>query len=141
MNAAGAILRIFSFVLVALLLPAAGIAATPDRDPAPHLDLTDTPESPIDLRSASFGQRGTDLVLRMTTESEWDPAVLFPDSGRALCVRIYYGTLRSPRRQLTLNLMAASCSGAMPIFRRNGSQRGSSPCRFQIRVSPVAFTH
>jgi len=101
-NAAGPILRIFSFVLVALMAPASSVAATPSRDPAPHFDLADTPESPIDLRSASFGQRGTDLVLRMTTEGEWDPAVLLPNSGRALCVRIYYGTLRSPRSRLCL---------------------------------------
>lgn len=35
---------------------------------------------------------------------------------------IYFGTVTS-------NLIAASCSGAMPSFRRNGSQRGSE-CRF-----------
>ncbi|MGH2899843.1 MAG: hypothetical protein ACRDMZ_14310, partial [Solirubrobacteraceae bacterium] len=100
MNLAGRILKIFSFALVTLALPMPAGAATPNRDPAAHLDRVDAPQSPLDLRSVAFGQRGTEMVLRMQTVGEWDPAVLLPGSGRALCVRIYYGTLRSPRSRI-----------------------------------------
>ena len=99
-NPAAAILRIFSFALVALLLPAAAPAATPDRGPLPHVDQPDAAGSPLDLRSVSFGQRGTELVLRFTTAGEWEPSQLVAGSGNAFCVQIFYGQLRTPRGRI-----------------------------------------
>ncbi|HWI08448.1 MAG TPA: SGNH hydrolase domain-containing protein [Solirubrobacteraceae bacterium] len=100
MIAARRILRIFSLTLVALLVPSAGLAATPDRDPRPHGDRLDTQGSPLDLRSVSLGQRGTELVLRIATAGEWEPTQLSPLERRALCVKLYYGQLRTPRSQI-----------------------------------------
>ena len=100
MNAAGRILRIFSFALIALVLPAASPAATVSRDPLPHADAADVPASPLDLRSATFGQRGTELVLRFATEGEWESAQLAAGSGNALCVKIFYGQLTTPRARV-----------------------------------------
>jgi SGNH domain (fused to AT3 domains) len=99
-NVTGPILRIFSLTLVGLLLPAGAPAATISRDPAPHDDQADAAQSPLDIRAAAFGQRGTELVLRVTTAGEWDAAALAPGSGAALCVRIFYGTQTSPRSRL-----------------------------------------
>ena len=54
-------------------------------------------DSPLDLRSVAFGQRGTELVLRIATAGEWELAQLSSIEGRALCVKIFYGALRTPR--------------------------------------------
>jgi hypothetical protein len=91
----------FSFALVGLLLTAvAAGAAGPDREPTPRIDPSDAPASPLDLRSVSFGQRGTELVLRFRTAGQWQPSQLAPGSGNALCVRIHYGEIRTPRSRL-----------------------------------------
>lgn len=101
MTAPRAVLRIFSFALVALLSTSASAgAAGLDREPTPRTDPADAVHSPLDLRAVSFGQRGTELVLRFRTAREWEPAQLTPGSGRALCVRIHYGNLRTPRSRL-----------------------------------------
>lgn len=100
MNAAAAILRIFSFALVALLAPAAAHAATPNRDPLPHVDQPDAPGSPLDVRSLAFGQRGTELLLRFTTAGDWEPSQLVGGSGNAFCVQIFYGRLVTPRSRI-----------------------------------------
>lgn len=103
MNAPGPVLRIFSCALLGLLLLAAtASAASPNRDPKTYIDAADAPDSPLDLRAVSFGQRGTELVLRFRTAREWDLALLTPGSGRALCVRIFYGTLRTPRARVCI---------------------------------------
>jgi hypothetical protein len=98
-NAAGRILRVFSCALALLAVPATSVAATPDRDPPTHADGADAPSSPLDLRSVSFGQRGTELVLRITTAGAWESADLSV-AGRALCVQLYYGELTTPRARL-----------------------------------------
>lgn len=101
MNCAVRILRIFSFALIALFLPAAAAAAAgPNRDPLAHADVADAPRSPLDLRSVTFGQRGTEIVMRMTTAGEWEPSQLAPGSGNALCVKIFYGKLPTPRARV-----------------------------------------
>ena len=83
---AGRILRVFSCALALLAVPATSAAAAPDRDPLPHLDAIDASGSPLDMRAAAFGQRGTELVLRITTEGEWDTSQLSAAEGRALCI-------------------------------------------------------
>lgn len=93
-------LRIFSFATVALLLLAASAVAAPKRDPSPHLDGVDASPSPLDLRSVAFGQRGIELVMQLKTAGEWEAAQLSPALGRALCVKLYYGNLRTPRSQI-----------------------------------------
>jgi len=90
----------FSFAFVGLLLTAVDAGAAPDREPTPRIDAADAPGSPLDLRAASFGQRGTELVLRFRTAGEWEPSQLAPGSGNALCVRIHHGELRTPRSRL-----------------------------------------
>ncbi len=94
------ILRLFSLALVVLLLPATSFAATPNRDPRPHADLADAIASPLDLRQYAFGQRGTELVLRVTTAGEWETTQLSATEGRALCVRLFYGKLATPRARI-----------------------------------------
>ncbi len=100
MKSPGTILRIFSFALVGLLLASASAAAAVDREPKPHLDKVDAPGSPLDLRSATFGQVGTEILMRLTTAGDWEPAQLAAGSGAALCVQLYYGKLPTPRSQV-----------------------------------------
>ncbi len=100
MNAAGRILRLFSCALALLVLPATSAAQTPDRDPEPHVDAADVPASPLDLRAVTFGQRGTQLVMRITTAGAWDAAQLSGAVGRALCIDLYYGELPTPRSRV-----------------------------------------
>lgn len=105
MNAAERILRVFSsalVVVVAASLPAAAGAATPNRDPKPHRDRADAIDSPLDLRSVSFGQRGTQLLWRVTTARDWQVSQLSPIGGRALCIKFFYGTLPTPRARICL---------------------------------------
>ena len=100
MNAAGRILRLFSCALALLAVPATSVAAGPDRDPAPHADAPDAGASPLDLRAVTFGQRGTQLVLRITTEGAWEVSQLSGAAGRALCIDLYYGQLPTPRSRV-----------------------------------------
>jgi hypothetical protein len=99
-NAAGRFLRVFSCVLAVLVLPSSSIAATPNRDPLPHADAIDAATSPLDLRAVTFGQRGTQLFMRITTGGAWEPSELGAASGRALCVDLYYGSLPTPRARV-----------------------------------------
>ncbi|HVF78458.1 MAG TPA: SGNH hydrolase domain-containing protein [Solirubrobacteraceae bacterium] len=91
----------FSFAVAALLLTAVSAAAAgPNREPTPRSDAADAPGSPLDLRTVSLGQRGTELVLRFRTAGEWEPTQLAAGSGNTLCVRLHYGELRTPRARL-----------------------------------------
>ena len=99
MNAAGRILRVFSSAVAVLAVSAASATAAPSRDPLPHADNADTPASPLDLRSVTLGQRGTQLVMRITTEGEWEPAELAV-AGQSLCIDMYYGKLPTPRSRV-----------------------------------------
>ncbi len=102
MSAPGAVLRIFSFAFVALLLSISDAAAeAPDRDPRTYFDAADAPASPLDLRAVSFGQRGTELLLRFRTAREWQPSDLAA-AGHALCVQVFYGKLTTPRARLCI---------------------------------------
>ena len=100
MTASGRILRVFSCALAVLALCATSAGAAPNRDPLPHADRVDTAGSPLDLRAVTLGQRGTQLVMRIATEGEWEPAQLTPHSGRALCIDFHYGKLPSPRSRV-----------------------------------------
>lgn len=100
MTAPGAVLRIFSCALSALLLTAVNAAAAgPDRDPKMYFDAADVPGGPLDLRAVSFGQRGTELVLRFRTAGDWEPTDLAA-AGHALCVQVFYGKLTTPRARV-----------------------------------------
>ena len=117
MNAAGSILRVFSSALVvvlAMLLPASAGAATPNRDPSPHSDRADAIDSPLDLRSVTFGQRGTQLIWRVTTAGEWDVSQLSPSEGRALCVKFFYGNLPSERSRICVFSVATEAARPRP---------------------------
>jgi hypothetical protein len=98
-TAAGRILRLFSCALAVLAVSATSAAAAPNREPQPHADGADAGASPLDLRAVTFGQRGTQLVLRIVTAGEWDPAELAAP-GRALCIDLFYGSLPSPRSRV-----------------------------------------
>ncbi len=111
MLAARRILRIFSLTLVAFVLPASSLAAAPERDPPLHADPVDARASPLDLRAASLGQRGTELVLRLATTREWEPSDLTSAAGRALCVKLFYGTLRTPRSRICVYDKGEGLSG------------------------------
>ena len=111
MNPAARILRIFSCALVALVLHAESAAAAPNRDPLAHLDEADAAESPVDMRSISFGQRGTELVLHVTTAGEWEPAQLSSTEGRGLCISLFYGRLLTPRARICVFDKGANTPG------------------------------
>lgn len=83
-----------------MVLPASAGAATPNRDPAPHSDRADAIDSPLDLRSVTFGQRGTQLIWKVTTAGKWQISQLSPIEGRALCVKFFYGNLPTERSRI-----------------------------------------
>jgi hypothetical protein len=102
-NAAGRILRLFSCALALLVVPSTSLAAAgPDRDPVAHADAADAGASPLDLRTVTFGQRGTQLVMRITTAGDWQVSQLSGAAGRALCVDLYYGELLTPRSRVCI---------------------------------------
>ena len=72
-----------------------------DRDPLPHADIADAPASPLDLRSVTLGQRGTQLVMRLQTEGEWQPVQLSA-AGQSLCINLHYGKLPTPRSRVCI---------------------------------------
>ena len=47
-----------------------------------------------------MGQRGIELVLRITTAGAWETSQLSATEGRALCVKLFYGALPTPRSRL-----------------------------------------
>src|SRR4051794_16198865 len=49
---------------------------------------------PLDLASASLGQDGTQLQLRITTRGAWGPEQLDPEGSRALCLTLSSGTTK-----------------------------------------------
>jgi hypothetical protein len=60
-------------------------------DPLAVPSYTDAKDAndPLDLRAASFGQSGTDIVLRLRTAQPWKPRDLAP---QAMCVALHRGT-------------------------------------------------
>lgn len=100
--AAGRILRVFSCALALLAMSAASAGAAINRDPLPRADGAETAGSPLDLRAVTFGQSGTQLVLRITTERDWETSQLRAMPGRDLCVNLFYGELPTPRSRLCI---------------------------------------
>ena len=99
---AGRILRVFSCALALLGVFAASAGAALNRDPLPHADGAETPGSPLDLRTVTFGQSGTKLVMRITTGHEWETSHLRSPPGRDLCVNLFYGQLPTPRSRVCI---------------------------------------
>ncbi|HEV2061095.1 MAG TPA: SGNH hydrolase domain-containing protein [Solirubrobacteraceae bacterium] len=100
MTGSGRFLRLFSWALVALLVGPGSAGAAVDREPKPHADAADAAESPLDIRSFAMGQRGIELVLRITTASDWETSQLSWPEGRTLCVKLFYGAQPTPRSRL-----------------------------------------
>lgn len=99
MYGARRILRHFSSAVVALLVFASAAGAV-DREPKPHADAADAAASPLDIRSFAMGQRGIELVLRITTQAPWETSQLSSPEGRTLCVKLFYGAQPTPRSRL-----------------------------------------
>ncbi|MEA2155372.1 MAG: peptidoglycan-N-acetylglucosamine deacetylase [Solirubrobacteraceae bacterium] len=85
-------------VLAAVLAQSAAASRAPG--PARVADALDTPASPLDLTSVSFGQVHERMALQVTTAGEWTAADLVPGSGRSICVRLFYGPVPGPRARL-----------------------------------------
>lgn len=87
--------------LVAVAATAAPAAAAPRTGaPRPHADAGDVPASPLDIRSVTFGQRGDQLVLRLTTAGRWSSKQLSRSLGRYVCIKLFYGRLTAPRARI-----------------------------------------
>ena len=110
MNAAPRILRVFSLALALLAMSAASASAAPDRDPKPHADGVDAAGSPLDMRAVTLGQRGTQLVMRITTEGEWEPGQLSVP-GQAICIELFYGRLPTPRSRVCVRDAGEGAAG------------------------------
>lgn len=86
-------------VLLAAAPASAGAGATPEG-PSTRNDPVDVPGSPLDITSLTFGQQRDRFVLKVTTAAPWTADQLFPAAGRSLCVKLFYGRLRSPRSRV-----------------------------------------
>lgn len=82
------------------MVSAASAGAAVDREPKPHADAADAGSSPLDIRSIAMGQRGIELVLRITTELPWETSQLSSPEGRSLCVKLFYGAQPTPRSRV-----------------------------------------
>jgi len=89
-------------VLAGLLIVAAGPAhaAALRFGPPSHRDARDVAGSPLDVTSATFGQREARLELRLNTRAPWSASDLDLAAGRALCVELFYGTRSAPRSRM-----------------------------------------
>jgi SGNH domain-containing protein len=87
-------------------------APPPPWNPAPAVHASPaTPQAgPLDLASASLGQDGTELVLRVTTRGRWKAAQLSHRGPRTLCLALASGKTR-------FALCLAAVDGK-PILRR-----------------------
>ena len=88
-------------------------APPPPWNPAPAVhESPATPQAgPLDLASASLGQDGTELVLRVTTRGgKWKPAQLNHRGPRALCLTVASGE--------TKFALCVAAAGGKPILRR-----------------------
>ena len=63
------------------------------------------------MRPASFGQRGTEIVLRITTAGDVGARQLAAGTGQALCVRLFYGKLPTPRARICVIDRGANTGG------------------------------
>jgi hypothetical protein len=88
-------------------------APPPPWNPAPvvHESPADPQAGPLDLASASLGQDGTELQLKVVTRGTWRAKQLDHRGPRALCLTLRYGTTK-------VALCVAATSGGTPILRR-----------------------
>jgi peptidoglycan/xylan/chitin deacetylase (PgdA/CDA1 family) len=85
-------------VATVVLTPASG--ATQSVKSLARTDPVDVSGSPLDLTSVAFGQLRDRLVLKFTTTGTWSADQLVIGSGRAVCVKLFYGALASPRARI-----------------------------------------
>ncbi len=70
--------------------------------PAAHEDAKDTPGSPLDIIGVRFGQAATDMVLAVRTAGTWEPRNLDASSHRSVCIKFFYGQLKTARARVCL---------------------------------------
>jgi hypothetical protein len=86
------LLALTALAVLAFAPPAAAAPPGPAFAPRTWQDPLDVPGDPLDLRSVSFGQRGTHLWLRLRTQGGWSAGELAPESlclvvaGARVCV-------------------------------------------------------
>ncbi|MCW3066753.1 MAG: hypothetical protein JWN32_3925 [Solirubrobacterales bacterium] len=70
---------------------------------------------PLDVASATLGQQGTELQLRVRTREGWRPGQLSVSGPHALCLVLSYGVPRRPRSEVCVG-----GDGGRPVLRRIG---------------------
>lgn len=83
-----------------VLAASAAQAAKLRFGPSPHHDARDASGSPLDVTSATFGQREARLTLRLRTRSSWNASDLDPAAGRTLCVELSFGSRTAPQANI-----------------------------------------
>lgn len=63
-------------------------------------DPVDVAAGALDITSVTFGQQRDRFVLKVTTAGAWSAGDLLPAAGRALCVKLFYGRVRSARSRV-----------------------------------------
>jgi hypothetical protein len=88
-------------LLAAVACAATGSASAPLRfAPTAHSDPQDIAAGPLDLDSVTFGQQGTQLLLRFHSRSAWSAGELSHRRGRELCLTITYHREGEPLTQI-----------------------------------------
>src|SRR5688572_5922705 len=107
--------------------PQTAAAATPwDPDPPVHASDVSPHAGPLDLASASLGQRGTKLELVVETRGRWRPEQLSHRGPRSLCLMLAYGEFAK--------LCVAGVNGR-PILRRTPLDAAGKATGPSTRVS------
>jgi peptidoglycan/xylan/chitin deacetylase (PgdA/CDA1 family) len=83
---------------------------------ADHRDPRDV-AGPLDLDTAGFDQRGSQLGLRIHTRGRWRPRDLDAVSGRSLCLNLFARTGSAPRATLCVTGRPRSARAALRFTR------------------------
>lgn len=121
-------------------------AAGPRFSPSPHRDATERRAHPVDLRSAAFGQVGTQLSLALRTGRPWSAA---DPSDDALCLtlsrdrpvgQMCIATNRARTKPIVRFRPARSARGSYgPLRTMRGAEVERSGRTLRVRVYPRAL--
>jgi hypothetical protein len=90
-------------ILVVSLTCGPAAPAQPVREPKPHTDApSEVAGGPLELVEVTLGQVGTDLLLRVRSAGAWNANQLSTSAGRALCVRLFFGTMAGERSRICI---------------------------------------
>jgi SGNH domain (fused to AT3 domains) len=120
-------------VLAAIACAATGTASHHLRfAPTAHSDPADVAGGPLDLDSVTFGQAGTQLLLRLHSRSVWGAGELTHRFGRELCLTIFYHRDDEPQTRICVVKRAGKAALSYAHVDASGRDRHTKILAAQI---------